>query len=373
MNKLTKVGLSALCGSLASISAVSAGSLDVTGTAEATWTSLGGQETGNPIGMNTGLSFTGNGELDGGQTFSITIAHTDKVAWSSANIALNTNNIGTFKLSSAEGGQGIGGYDDNMPRAWEEVWDTGIATNANFQKGVGSSTNISWTSPTALGTTLQLAYAPDNDGAQNVNKGTSAATSDHFAFGIDGVLDIDMQGDAGGVNLFVGASMTEVAQERGAGLKNYTGDHEEGVVGLIVTVGPLQAGAQVSAERLQTQAVNATNYYGNSSWGVAFNVNDNLSVSYSEARHVQVRTKKQGFSDAANAATASGGGASTRGSQNTNEFTPKSWMRGDSIQVAYTIGGIGLKYAQTNYDNTGFSFDAKAPKDSTIIAMTLAF
>ena len=48
-------------------------------------------------------------------------------------------------------------------------------------------------------------------------------------------------------------------------------------------------------------------------------------------------------------------------------------MRGESIQVAYTIGGIGLKYAQTNYDNTGFSFDAKAPKDSSIVAMTLAF
>ena len=149
MKKITKIGLSALCGSLASVSAANAGTLDVTGSAEATWTNLGGQVTGNPIGMNTGLSFTGNGELDGGQTFSITIAHTDKVAWSSANIALNTNNIGTFKLSSAEGGQGIGGYDDNMPRAWEEVWDTGIATNVNLQKGVGSSTNISWTSPTA--------------------------------------------------------------------------------------------------------------------------------------------------------------------------------------------------------------------------------
>jgi len=201
MNKLTKVGLSALCGSLASISAANAGTLDVTGTAEATWTSLGGQVTGNPIGMNTGLTFKGSGELDGGQTFSVTIAHTDKAAWSSANITLNTNSLGTFILSSAEGGQGIGGYDDNMPRAWEEVWDTAIATNANFQKGVGSSTNISWTSPSFAGTTIQIAHAPDNDGVQNNNKGVSGSTSAHFEEGWDVVLDMNPQFDAGAMNL----------------------------------------------------------------------------------------------------------------------------------------------------------------------------
>lgn len=132
MNKLTKIGLSALCGSLASVVSANAGTLEVTGSAEATWTSLSNGVTGNPIGMNTGLTFKGSGELDGGQTFSVTIAQTDKATWSSSNITLNTNSVGKFVLSSAEGGQGIGGYDDNMPRAWEEAWDTGIATNANF-------------------------------------------------------------------------------------------------------------------------------------------------------------------------------------------------------------------------------------------------
>ena len=58
MNKLTKVGLSALCGSLASISAANAGTLEVLGTATATWTNLGGQVTGNPIGMASGITFT---------------------------------------------------------------------------------------------------------------------------------------------------------------------------------------------------------------------------------------------------------------------------------------------------------------------------
>jgi hypothetical protein len=211
MNKFTKIGVSALCGSLASIVAANAGSLGVSGTAELTWTSLQGQSTGNPIGMNTGMTFTGNGELDGGQTFSVAIAHTDKLAYSSANITLNTNSLGTFKLSSAEGGGGIGGYDDNMPRAWEEVWDTGISTNANFQKGVAGSTNLSWTTPKVGGTKIQLAYAVENDGAANNNKATSGG-SDTFGRGVDIVLDAGTTN--GGINMFVGGSRTELATQQ---------------------------------------------------------------------------------------------------------------------------------------------------------------
>jgi len=359
MNTYKKIGLSALCGSLASISAANAGALDVTGTATATWTNLGGQVTGNPIGMNTGLTFTGNGELDGGQTFSVTIAHTDKATWSSSNITLNTNNVGKFVLSSAEGGQGIGGYDDNMPRAWEEVWDTGIATSANFQKGVGSSTNISWTSPTVKSTTVQIAYAPDNDGVQNANKAVSGSASDAFSAGWDVVVDIDAQGDVGGAQLFIGASETEQAKRRASLNSDLGGEHQEAVVGLVFTVGPLQLGGQISAERTQEVALNSPEYYANSSWGVAFNVNDNLSLSYAEARHLQTNIHK------------------SNGAQpfdnNTNEYTPKSWMRGDSIQAAYTLGGVGFKYSETNYDNTGFSFDAKVPRESRIFAVSMAF
>ena len=364
MNKISKIGLSALCGSLASVSVVNAGALDVTGTADLTWTSLGGQVNGNPIGMNTGLSFTGSGELDGGQTFSVLMAHTDKATWSSSNITLTTNSAGSFKLSSAEGGQGIGGYDDNMPRAWEEVWDTGIATNANFQKGVGSSTNISWTSPKIIGTKVQIAYAPDNDGVQNANKGVSGSASDHFAAGWDIVLDTGTAN--GGVNLFLGISETQVASGTpAAGLKAqtkaFTNDHEEGVVGLQFIVGPVAFGGQVSAERLQTQTANATSYYANSSWGIAFNVSDDLSVSYSEARHVQSKTKKQTWNK------------DSRGSENHNEYHPKAWMNGDSIQVAYTIGGVGIKYAQSDYDNTAYGFDTKTPRSARLVGISLAF
>jgi len=346
MNKYTKIGLSALCGSLASVVAANAGSLDVTGTAEATWTNLSKKVTGNPIGMNTGLTFTGNGELDGGQTFSVAIAQTDKVAYSSANITLNTNSAGSFKLSQAEGGAGIGGYDDNMPRAWEEVWDTGISTNVNLQKGVGSSTNISWTSPKIIGTSIQIAYAPDNDGAANNNKAVSGDASHAFGSGWDVVLNTGTAN--GGINLFIGASETEQSDQKKSDgdLKDLGGNHQEGVAGLQFKFGPLALGGQASVERLRTQSLNATNYYANTSWGLAFNVNDDLSVSYSQARHVQTKTRKQGSGSAVDDKD----GKDASG----NADIPKSWMRGDSLQISYTIGGVGLKYAKTEYDNTAY-------------------
>jgi len=357
MNKLTKVGLSALCGSLASISAVNAGTLDVTGSASATWQSLGGQVTGNPIGMSTGITFKGSGELDGGQTFDVTITHTNQDAYSTAGITLNTNNAGTFKLSSAQGGQGIGGYDDNMPTAWEEVWGTGISTNVNLQKGVGSSTNLSWTSPKVIGTTIQIAYAPDNDGVANANKAVSGDASNAFGAGWDIVLDTGTEN--GEINLFVGASETEQTdQDKNlAKLQDLGGDHQEAVVGLKLKMGPVELGGQISGERVRTQSRNSTNYYGNTSWGLAFNVSDDLSVSYSEVRHLQTKTKK------ANAVHGPG----------TEQYTPKSWMRGDSVQAAYTIGGVSVKYAQTEYDNTAYGFDAKTKAEARIVAVSLAF
>ena len=64
MNKLTKVGLSALCGSLVSVSAAHAGDLTVTGGADMTWISKGEDMTGNPIGIGSNFTLKGSGETE---------------------------------------------------------------------------------------------------------------------------------------------------------------------------------------------------------------------------------------------------------------------------------------------------------------------
>ena len=65
MNNFKKVGLTALAGSLAAISA-NAAEMTVSGASVLTYTSEDTSETtGNPFGMKTNLAFTASGEVNG--------------------------------------------------------------------------------------------------------------------------------------------------------------------------------------------------------------------------------------------------------------------------------------------------------------------
>lgn len=357
MNKLTKVGLSALCGSLAAVSSAYAGEMSVSGSANATWTKLGGknQTTGNPLGMASALSFTGTGELDGGQEVKLVIDHTDQNAWSAGTITLTTNSLGTFNLNQAGGGNGIGGYDDNMPRAWEEVWDTGVGVGADMAKGVGSSTNVQWKSPSIANSTLAIAYAPKNDRTQNNDKANSAAGNPKYGSGVDILLDISPSFDMFSANLFAGYSVTELDSAQGAGLKDRTSDHEEGTAGLTLTFGPIKAGVQKTAEFTASQVAGEEEYYANTSWGVSFNVNDNLSVSYAEFSSQKNYVGKEV-------------GANDDSSGNTEQQ-----IDADSIQLAYTMGGASIKIADTDVNNAKYVTDGTGDVKGTSVMLSLAF
>jgi len=366
MKKITKYGLSALCGSLAAVSAAKAGEMTVTGNAHLTYTSHAGAVTGQPLGMKTNLSFVGNGELDGGQTFSVTIAHTDQNAWSSANISLTTNNMGTFKLSAAEGGSGIGGYDDNMPRAVEEVWDAGVATNINLQKGVGSSTNLQWESPRVVATTIRVAWTPENDGTQPNDKSVGGAKATDLNRGLDGLIRINPSFGAFGADLFVGYSETDRSNEKTATGKQAEQLHREGVGGLTLDLGPISIGGQVSGEYNPTEAVATNEYYGTSSIGVAFNVNDDLSISYGEMRSIKGDSKGSHTGVAAQSP-----GAVGQDDPNELAMTPKTEMTGESWQIAYTMGGIAFKYADTTVSNAKYTKGNSS--EAKLFIMSMAF
>jgi len=367
MKKITKLGLSALCGSLAAVSAAKAGEMTVTGNAHLTYTETSGV-TGQPLGMKTNLSFVGSGELDGGQTFSVTIAHTDQATWSTANISLTTNSFGTFKLSSAEGGNGIGGYDDNMPRAVEEVWDAGVGTNINLQKGVGSSTNLQWESPRIAATTIRLAWAPENDGTQPNDKSMGGENASDMERGLDAVVRINPSFGAYGFDLFVGGSETQTGNDATATGKQAEQQHREAVGGLILDLGPVSVGGQVSGEYDPTEAISTNEYYGTSSWGVALNVNDSLSLSYGEMRSIKGDSKGSAKKAVGFLATGSGGFA-----DDPNDFspTPKTEMTGESWQIAYTIGGVAFKYADTEVTNAKYSKGTTS--DAQLFIMSMAF
>ena len=131
MNKLTKVGLSALCSSLAAVSSANAGEMTVTGGVDMSWISYEGATTGNPIGMGSNLTFKGSGELDNGWTFALTVAMLNQDAYSNTVVNIDMGGLGSLNFNQGDSGNGIDAFDDKMPTAWEEPWGMGLELECN--------------------------------------------------------------------------------------------------------------------------------------------------------------------------------------------------------------------------------------------------
>jgi outer membrane protein OmpU len=177
MNKLTKVGCSALCGSLAAIASANAGSLTAVGGADLTFTSLGQDVTGQPVGLGSNITFKGSGELDNGWTFALAIANANGGAFSAANVTIDMQGLGKFNINQGNSGNGIAAMDDKMPTAWEEAWGAGLSGGVKTVLGSGNQQNIMYTSPTKMGTTVTLTYAHEYGTSDVADKTTATANN----------------------------------------------------------------------------------------------------------------------------------------------------------------------------------------------------
>jgi len=336
MNKLTKLGVSALCGSLAAVSAANAGELTVKGGATATYTSLEAATTGNPIGLSSGMTFTGSGELDNGSTFALTLTHTDQSAYSGGNIAITTPSMGKFVIGQSGGG--VDRFDDMMPTAWEETNGTGLATGLATVAGVGAATNIEWSAPADMlgdGTSLHVAYSPTATGGAINDK---AVGGDSGVTGSGWDIAASSTGFMDGLNVFGGYSVQE--QYKTAGTGGADGDRTQKVLGATYAVGSVTVGYQWSRDN--TQAVVGTSHYDNNAYGISFAVNDDLSISYGVHKSDKVTMA----------------GTSTE-------------LDGDSIQLAYSMGGASIKIAETSVSDG--KYNTANDLDATTLALTLAF
>ena len=337
MNKLTKIGVSALCGSLAAVSAATAGTMSVGGSANVTYTKLGYGETGNPLGMATWITFAGSGELDNGSTFSVSIAYDDDAAYSTSNVSLTTPSMGTFKYDEG-GGTGLDRFDDMMPTAWEETTGTGVGTGLRTVGGVGGGSDIEWTLPSfADGLNAYISYSPKPDGSAPNDKSASGATGAP----VDGAgydLAVNYTGFEG-LNVFGGVSNISQGTDT---LTN--GDRNQQIVGATYAIGGLTLGYQYGKD--ETELKTSTSYYENNAYGVSFNVSDDLTVSYAVHNSERVFTSGQG----------------------TNQETETN-----SLQLAYTMGGASIKVAETSVDNWGYQTTTAFDRDGTTISLSLAF
>jgi len=331
MNKLKLVGVSALCGSLAAISA-QAGEMSVSGGATATYTSKEGFVTGQPLGMASNLTFKGSGELDNGNSFAVNIAHDDKNTWSAADLSLTVDGMGTFTFDQG-GGTGLDRLDDKMPTAWEESYDAGVGSKIATVTGVGGGTDIEWNLDSGMlpdGVAMQISFAPEADGAK-VNDKATGGGDNGVGYGYDVVVEHTGLGD--GLSLFAGYSFIEA---------DAGNDRVAGAIGATYAVGSFTIGYQYSKDELGNHAYD---YYENNAFGISFSVNDDLSLSYGE--HESERSK-------------GGGDTSTT-------------LTTSSLQAAYTMGGATIKAAMSDVDNGSYSTTAQNDYDVKTIALSLAF
>jgi len=107
MNKLTKYGVTALCGSLAAVSSANAGEMAVTGGVDMSWISMQQENTGNPIGMGSNISFAGTTELENGWSVKFAVDATNALAYSSANVTVGVPGLGDVLISQGLSGTGM--------------------------------------------------------------------------------------------------------------------------------------------------------------------------------------------------------------------------------------------------------------------------
>jgi hypothetical protein len=338
MNKLTKIGVSALCGSLASVAA-NAGTMEVLGGATATWSSNEGTVTGNPIGMNTALTFKGSGELDNGTAFTLTVTGADQMGYTSGSIAMVTPGMGTITIVHSAGGAGIDRYDDKMPTAWEETNGTSLATGLQTVAGVGTTQNIEWSLPADMlpeGMGAHIAVTP-RVGAGVTNDKASSGDTGSAGGGYDIALEHNALMD--GLSVFAGRSVIEQPDTG-----NTTGDRTQYVLGATYAIGSVTVGYQYSRDNLENRSAAATSYYQNDAFGVSFNINDNLSLSYGNHKSDRNLTDNSSVE-----------------------------LEAESLQLAYTMGGMSVKIAESTVDNGSYTSGTGKDRDGTTIALSLAF
>ena len=335
MNNINKIGLTALAGSLVAISAQAA-EMTVSGATMLTYTSEDGTEvTGNPFGMKTNLAFTASGEVNGYNVSYLQVSKDQFAGMSSARLSVDMGDMGTLAFDQGSG-SGLKTIDDKTPTAAEEIWDglDPFASTAGTQGLVGAagSKGVFNYINTFGGVTFNGA-ARKGSGTANSDGSSSAAGQSAWDFAL--TTDGSMLGVDG---LAIGLGYGE--KENGSETGTTYGDEEHMTAFANYSVGPVTFGYQ---EAYIDHQKNGTDDEHTKAWGLAFNVNENLSISYGE-RDVVFK----------------GAGASA-------DVTEK----GDGIAVAYTMGS--MKIAGNMNEVSDYNGVAGSNDEMTEIAVSFAF
>lgn len=362
-----------LIASLSLISSANAGEVTVTGNAEATYmisssdSATGQSEQGKSIGIANEIAFTATGELDNGMSWKWQTEMDPDAAGATQSDDSRleiTSGYGTLGIYNTEGD--LNTHLKSSAAAYAPGHDFGTTGGYQGGTGINGYNNLQYHTPSGLlpyGIMVKAAYSPSGDAIEAndaANAGTSTLNLDNVesyqvtAAPIDGMtigasyLSKNGSGDA---------SLTKPEYETGGAFVKYAisavtvgfGRHwiepgSDGANGALA--------ATTAAYDATAKTVNANvKYFENTAMSVAFNVNDDLSLSYDKMESTaEARTIV----------------ANTRADTDTSRD-----LTVESIQLAYSMGGMTLSLGQKDVDGINYT-KSKASKE-TLISVKMAF
>ena len=290
MNKLKKIGLSALAGSLVAMS-VNAAELAITGSASISFsdTKQGKADRGNGFSMGDSINFNFTGETDSGLNVKVHYEFDGDVV-DDYDLTLS-NDMGTLVFNGSGTSGAFGAMDDMTPNAYEESWDI-VAGTPTVINGYSAASSFIYTSPSMSGVTFKTSYVNAD--------GTTAKSYMDYA------IMITPEAVEG---LSVGFAIADSEQVIGT-----TTDEQTAYVKY--AYGPVTAGYQLSS--LDSSAANGDQ--DSVAWGVSYAVSDNFSIAYNEH---------------------------TLETETTSDKDQES----SGVSASYTMGGMTLAGAMNSIDN----------------------
>jgi outer membrane protein OmpU len=248
MNKLKKVGLTALATTLVASSAY-AGEMSVSGSASLNYSGISTSSDVNPWTMGDSVTFSGGGDLDNGMTVNVSY-ELDGGNYDDYSLKLGLGDgLGTvtFSGNSVNAG-GVDTVKDMIPTAYTAVYENTNSTDNGLATTSGRATTGMWGyAVSAAGFDISLGY----------NQVPAAATSAESSIGIKYS------------DLMDGLTV-------GIGRMDDSDTAENDTLGLTYTMGSMTAGYQITNVDYEAKATadqDATHM------GISLAVNENFSVS----------------------------------------------------------------------------------------------
>lgn len=259
MNKLKKVGLSALAGSLVALS-VNAGEMAVTGSASLTYSNSDEGVNAGGFTMSNSIFFNGSGEMDNGMTISMEVEFDgdegdDGEGLDNHSLTLDTNGSGVIKFVGHGGTSVVGAMDDKMPTAYEEAWDAVSGADADVVNGSDENDSFGYTSPSINGAVFMASY----------HTGDNAKTSSAEAYADWGVTYSGVEG----LELGYASGTTEAAANT---------EIDESTLYATYAAGPVTVGVQMS----EADSSAASADIDTQAFGISYAISDDFSVSYGQ-------------------------------------------------------------------------------------------